>query len=167
MSGISCYLCLCGLRLPFALISPRRRKGCWRRVLSIPVNYFCTHSDLHSPWCLSLQTSDFPMFLLLVILSRKFFRRLGYLASELTFPMNYTLISVRLDMDSQHTQTNCTDTKAKQHFILLSIYWTMRLTMFHQDLLSWEVYQINVLLKRASYLFMISETTFIPQSNQQ
>lgn len=120
------------------------------------------------PWCLSSQTSDLLMFLLLVIISRKFLWQLGHLATELPFPVNRTLISARLDTNCQNTQMNCTDTKANQHLILLLIYWTMRLTMFHQNLLDWEMYQFNVVIEpvilyskeRHSYFFIVSKNVY-------
>lgn len=102
----------------------------------------------NSPWGLSSQTSDLPMSLLLVILSRNFFVwKLGHLASELPFHMNNTLVSARLDRDCCNTQMNGTNTKANQHLFLFSIYWTMRLTMFHQNLLDRKMYQFNVAIK--------------------
>lgn len=160
--------------LPFALFPTISKKK--ERVMrkgSIYSNEFLLHTfwslSFNSPRCLSSQT----MFLLLVILSRKFLWKLGHITPELSFPMNHTLISARLDTDGRHTQMNRTDTKGNQHLILLSSCWTMRLAMFHRNLLDWKMYQSNVAIEpvimcskeRHSYLLMISKTTFMPQSH--
>lgn len=123
----------------FSLANTKRKEKVLRgRALSASINFPHTYSDLYSfnsQWRLSLLTTVLPISLLLVIPSGKLLWQLGHLPTELSSPVNHTLISARMNADCQNTHMNCTDTKANQHLILPSVYWTMRLTTFHQNLL--------------------------------
>lgn len=135
----SSFACVHGGSVWFFPTTAKRKEKLLRgRALSTSINFLHTYFDLYpfnSLWCLSLQTNVLPISLLLVIWSRKLLWQLGHLATELASPVNHTLISARMNIDCQNTHVNSTDTKANQHLILLSVYWTMRLTTFHQNLL--------------------------------